>query len=300
MTSRHRRVFGACIVALLTTGLVRAQSPDPALQQAKTLYESASFEEALVALGRVDASRALDPDVLLYRALCLLALGRAQESSDTTRALVSASPTFSPDISGLPPRFQTLWTETRKTALPQLARELFAGARTRYQNKQFTPALEEFRRVISLTNDPLWKDSADAIDLRTLASGFADLSSESMPKPEPPRPAPPVTVAPEPVASPAPAPVPAVLVPAIPIRQTLPRWSPPDRTLARLSFSGAIRVSIDATGRVTDAMIVRPTHISYDTLLLRAAREWTYRPATRNGDPVASERIVDVRLSGTN
>ena len=34
----------------------------------------------------------------------------------------------------------------------------------------------------------------------------------------------------------------------------------------------------------------------YDRLILAAAREWTYRPATQNGEPVASQRKVEIVL----
>jgi protein TonB len=57
-----------------------------------------------------------------------------------------------------------------------------------------------------------------------------------------------------------------------------------------------VRVTIDATGKVTGAVMDRPVYPPYDRQLLVAARGWTYRPATRNGQPVASERLVEIVL----
>ena len=66
--------------------------------------------------------------------------------------------------------------------------------------------------------------------------------------------------------------------------------------MAQLGFSGAVRVTIDATGKVTGAVMDRPVYPPYDRLVLAAARAWTYRPATRNGQPVSSERLVEIVL----
>ncbi len=295
MTRRQRLLVPFLLTLSLLGAAVFAFAADPALEQAKTLYASASFEDALAAISRVDAAESADPEVLLYKALCLLALGRPQEASVATRTLVSVTPLFTPDTTDLPPRFQTLWLDTRKTILPGVAREAFSSARVRYQAKEYAPALEQFQAVLSLTNDPTWKDSAEANDLRTLASGFMDLAQAAIPKPAPPAPEPVVVAAPPPP----PPPAPVIIEPAVAIRQDMPRWSPPNRMIATQNFDGAVRVVIDETGRVTEATIVRPTHVSYDTMLLRAARSWTYRPATRNGQPIASEKVVDVHLAGT-
>lgn len=288
------RFVGPALFVFVLAGSTPASAADPALEQAKTLYASASFEDALAAIGRVDNASGAEPEVLLYKALCLLALGRPQEAAVAARAIVSSAPTFVPDTSDLPPRFQTLWTETRKATLPTVTRELFASARTRYQSKEFAPALGQFQQILQLTNDATWKDSAEATDLRTLASGFIDLAQASIPKPEP---GPPVVAAAPP---PPPEPAPIIIESAVPIKQDMPRWAPTDRSIARQNFDGAIRVLIDAAGKVTEAMMVRPTHISYDQALLRAARNWTFKPALRNGQPVASEKIVEVHLAAAN
>ncbi len=80
------------------------------------------------------------------------------------------------------------------------------------------------------------------------------------------------------------------------ILQTLPRWSPPDRVVARQAFSGSIYVSVSALGAVTGARMVRPVFPSYDALLLQAARNWRFRPATRNGVPVDGGLVIEIQL----
>jgi hypothetical protein len=49
-------------------------------------------------------------------------------------------------------------------------------------------------------------------------------------------------------------------------------------------------------GKVTGAVMEPSVYPPYDRQILLAAREWTYRPATQNGKPVASERLVEIVL----
>ena len=44
--------------------------------------------------------------------------------------------------------------------------------------------------------------------------------------------------------------------------------------------------------------VVRSIHPRYDPEILRAAREWTFRPALLNGAPVKYRYAFDVRLGG--
>jgi protein TonB len=83
---------------------------------------------------------------------------------------------------------------------------------------------------------------------------------------------------------------------AVPIAQALPAWQPPAGVVAQRGFSGAVRVTIDPSGKVTGAVMEPSVYPPYDRLVLTAARNWTYQPATRNGEPVASERLVEIVL----
>jgi TonB family protein len=82
------------------------------------------------------------------------------------------------------------------------------------------------------------------------------------------------------------------------IKQNMPRWNPPD-AMARDASSGAIRVQIDATGRVTGATMARPIHPLFDVLMVDAAKGWRYRPATRDGEPIPWESVVTIRVEPT-
>ena len=76
----------------------------------------------------------------------------------------------------------------------------------------------------------------------------------------------------------------------------MPQWFPTDAASREGSFSGAIRVSITAAGRVDNVVVEKSVHPSYDRLLLQAAREWEYLPARTDGVAVPSEQLVQVQL----
>ena len=62
-------------------------------------------------------------------------------------------------------------------------------------------------------------------------------------------------------------------------------------------FVGTVKILIGPDGRVQHASMVKPVHPMYDPLLLRATRQWMYRPATRGGEATAAVKIVEVRLT---
>jgi protein TonB len=57
-----------------------------------------------------------------------------------------------------------------------------------------------------------------------------------------------------------------------------------------------VRVLVDVTGSVVDARMERSVFPTYDRLVVEAARSWRYRPATKDGQPVPGEVIVEIRL----
>jgi TonB family protein len=85
-------------------------------------------------------------------------------------------------------------------------------------------------------------------------------------------------------------------VAAVPISQVVPPWNPGTGVISQMAFSGAVRVTIDAQGKVTAAVMEPSVYPPYDRQILSAARQWTYRPATQNGKPVVSERLVEIVL----
>src|SRR5687768_16204035 len=121
MTIRRTAVV-IVVCALLHPATGSAQD---ALTQAKTLYASADYEQALKVLeGAADAR-----DTHYYRALCLIALGRADAADKQIAAVVGLDPLFVPAAGDVSPRVTTTFTETRRRLLPQIARKTFTDAR---------------------------------------------------------------------------------------------------------------------------------------------------------------------------
>lgn len=79
--------------------------------------------------------------------------------------------------------------------------------------------------------------------------------------------------------------------------QTLPRWVPTDIDDRRREFRGTLELVIDDTGSVVRATVQRSIHRQYDPLLLAAAPAWKFKPATRNGVPIAYVKLVEIVLS---
>jgi TonB family protein len=266
-----------------TIGLSSPAAAQEPLKRAKALYDAAAYEDALTVLTPVDM-----PEAQQYKALCLLALGRAQDAAGAVEKLVAAQPMFEPSAQDVPPRFVTLVSDTKRKLLPSLARRTFNEGREEFRNGSREEALVRFNLVMTLTSDPSFKQSADAEDLRTLAAGFIDLAKATAP---PSAPAPAVAAsAPEPSRSLDP---PEIVQPIV-VKQFIPPVPAEVGTQGGPVLS--VRVVIGTNGKVTDASIQQPSHPLYDRLVLQAARDWTYQPAKMNGRPVTSEKVVTVQL----
>ena len=273
-------------IAALFVFTVSAAAQEP-LAKAKALYDSAAYEEALTVLGSVNV-----PEAHQYKALCMLALGRAQDATGAVESLVAATPTFEPSADEVPPRFVTLVSEAKKKLLPGIARRTFTEGREQYRNGDREEALKKFDLVLSLTASPSLKETPDAEDLRTLASGFIELArATAAARPEPAK------AAAEPVkvteTAPSVASMPDVIQPTA-IRQPIP---PIPRGLNGLAGpTASVRVEIGADGKVLGAVMQQSAHPLYDRIVLQAAREWLYTPAMLNGRAVPSEKVVTIQL----
>ena len=293
------------VVVALCAATVSAQEP---LTKAKALYDAAHYEEALTVLAPVH-----EPEAQQYRALCMLALGRAQDASGEVDSLIASAPTFEPSAEDVPPRFVSLVSESKKRLLPSIARKTFAEAREQFKNGDRTEAVKKFDLVVTLASMGAFKDTSDADDLRTLASGFIELarasaparpaSTTAVPAPEPPKVAEATPAAP-PVSTlaRAKAPPPSATAPQAPsdvsqpvaVRQTIPAI--PSSISGQGSPTASVKVEIGADGHVVNASMQKSAHPLYDRLVLQAAREWFYTPAMLNGRPVPSEKVVTIQL----
>ncbi len=295
LAARGVVLLGAAVL-VGTVSVVPAQAQD-ALQQIKTLYASAAYEDALSVIARAQTT-GRRPEFEQYRVFCLVALGRTAEAEKAIASVVEADPSFVPDAREMSPRIREMFARTRKALVPDIAQRLYLDGREALDRKDKPAAVAKFEAVVRLIDSTAGDKSgggaegSDSVgpllsELRLLASGFLDLSrvATADPRPEQARQA---------QARPSGAASMDIVAPA-PIKQELPAWTPPDQSVRR-EYRGSIRVFISEAGKVTDAELAPGVHPSYDRLLLAAAKTWEYQPALRNGSPIASEKVIEVVL----
>jgi tetratricopeptide (TPR) repeat protein len=271
----------SCSVVLLLTAFVRIVSAadDASLDRAKSLYASAAYDEALTVLDQVSATPAPDDRMAIaaYRVYCLLALDRQEEARASIDRLLHQTPLFVPSDNEASPRIQTVFRDVRRAALPKIARERYADAKAAFDRKDPQTA-RQFDDLLTLLDDSDLRDWSAAADLRSVASAFRDLAK---------------AVAAAPV-SPA-----AAARSAEPSLQ--PALEPPDITYtsadAAQEYKGVLRLLIDRSGAVLSATMPTGTLPAYDDALVRAAREWKFQPAQKQGRPVKYLKIIEIRLA---
>jgi TonB family protein len=317
-----------CLVIALATWVTvgaSAASAQDTLARAKNFYVSAAYEEALQVLGHVStpASPADADEVAAYQVFCLVALGRTDQAKQAIEALVRIDPTYHPSEAEASPRVRTLFDETRRPLLPQIARQSYATAKAAFDRKDMPAATAEFDRAIALLDELAASNDPGASDLRTLAAGFRDLCmSTPTPAPAPVAPAPvPVTdgaslppvadkdkVDAQPAAGasqPAPAtPDPNIVYgaqqtdvkPPVTISRDLPAWRPANPIEAKQTLVGVVEVVVAENGTVTSASMLKSILPRYDPLLLQAASSWKFQPATKDGAPVKYRLAMSIQL----
>lgn len=282
MTLRH--ALRTLVVASLLTPPAVGLAQD-VLARAQSLYTSARYEDALAVLERADTSEhsQFAFDVIRYRALCWLALGETLEAERAITALVDMDPFYTPSPREVAPRVAQAFSEVRQARLPGVARTVLVEARRALRQHDGAEADRLLRLAAQLLSEPVIASRTELADLRMAADALAELGrlqteSASL-----------VTALPA---------VPELEsdAPPFPLAQAFPPWEPMESSLARMEFDGAVRVSVDADGRVVSASIERPTHPPYDRLVLEAVRGWRYRPARKGGTRVAADMVVEYSL----
>jgi len=285
-----RVAIGLFVLGCASAPAVAQQiSPITDIERVRTLYVAAAYAEALAAIPSSDGEPART-DLEQYRALCLLALGREAEAASAVERLVRDHPTFVPSASETTPRMLSIFAGARSKLVPEVARRAYLDAKAAYDKKDGASANAGFQRTIDLIDSLPEGEKATLSDLRLLASGFLTLAAAV-------RPAAPTASengGSKPSATPA-APA-GVYAPPVAIREELPTWNPPDTAARRTEYEGLLRVQIGADGKVSSATMVRRTHPNYDVAALRAAKSWIYQPATRGGEPIASQKDIQVKL----
>jgi hypothetical protein len=299
-----RRLISSFLLAVSSVMAADAAAQST-LDRAKSQYEAAAYEEALTTLSRTDeVASSQRVEVEQYRALCLIALGRQSDAEEAISALVGVDPTYVPSPSVASPKVLQLVSEIRRRELPGIIRRLVDEGRLAFQSKDFARARLNFELVLKLTDDPAVGDRPEVEDVKVVARGFVTLASVSD-GPPPAAPAAPTVAGSSPQDGDGgeeipPATPPSARAPvfeaAIPIQQVMPQWEPPNRAFARVEYNGALKVIIGIDGKVKQAVIDRPSHPAYDARLLQVAQSWTYKPATRDGKPVESEKVIAVQL----
>jgi protein TonB len=262
--------------------------------EAKTLYAAADYERALDAFERLPDSR----EVLYYRAMCLVGLGRLDAAEQPLSAVVMQDPLYVPDPTETSPRVLATLSNTRTRLLPDITRNTFAEAKRLFEDGQPELAAEKFELTIKLLADPALAKQQDLADLRFVAEGFRDLARADRrvaSKASVASPVPALVGAADSSAANSAAPSSLLYSPPVAIQQTLPPWRP-GPALARQVLRGEVHVRIDESGHVTRARMTKPVHSTYDTLVVTAAKQWTYKPATRNGIAIPSEMTVPIQL----
>ena len=289
-------LVGVCL-ALSTA----SAASDEGLARAKELYQSAAYEDALAVLdGLKSAPSPSDAtEVAEYRLFCLVALDRSADARKAIESIVTSNPFYQPSGAQVSPRIQTVFRDVRRALLPSIVQVSYADAKAFFDRKD-PEAATRFDRLLKLLDDPDISGLPAYTDLRTIATGFRDLSRAVSAAPPPvtavPAAAPAVAAAPP---APASEPVPdPITTPPVALSQPLPPWVPSRTAGSTISreFSGTLAVTIDDHGDVTAATILKSIHPLYDPELIKAARTWKFKPATRNGVPTSALKTIEIRL----
>jgi tetratricopeptide (TPR) repeat protein len=307
-------VVGVALVCLTFGQVNAAAQAENSLDRARALYDSASFDEALVVLDRVSGAQPESDveEVQRYRALCLLALNRTSDAQRAIEIVFSRDPLFRLSDGDAPPRMRTAFNDVRRRLMPKVVDQLYASAKLTFDRKEYDLAATQFNDLLTFLEDGDTRDLPSLKEFRTLATGFRDLSQTALvtaPKPAA------ASAEPKPIAQVPPAGqtaaafnVPATtantvaaqaasgtLEPPVVIRQQMPLWLGMRDFLPR-GNRGTLRVIIDERGNVEEARVIESLHMVYDALLISATRTWKYEPAKLDGKPVRYVKMIEVVL----
>ena len=296
-----KRTLFVVFVIFICPGIVWAQE---SLQTAQALYASASYDEALAMLERLQKQPlplAAAVELQQNRALCLLALGRTADAEDALAVVVKTDPTYRPAEATTAPRVRTIFKDVRSKLLASVIVSVYNDARGAYDQHQFADALKGFEQVQTLVADPdLPAADAKAVqEYKVLADGFAKLADVAT---HPPAPAPAAATAPAPPPPPAP-PAPDYtrvfdsndknVTAPVTLRQDMPRWVTQGQPLPR---GGALELIIAAGGVVERATLTQGMSPNFDHQLLEATKNWKYQPATLDGHPVRYRKLIRINF----
>lgn len=305
-------LVGVALVCLTFGQMNVGAQAENQLDRARALYDSASFDEALVILDRVSGAQPESDveEVQRYRALCLLALNRTSDAQRAIEIVFSRDPLFRLSDGDAPPRMRTAFNDVRRRLMPKVTEQLYASAKLAFDRKEYDLAATQFSDLLTFLEDGDTRELPSLKEFRTLATGFRDLSQVAVATAPKPAAAP----AAEPIAQVSPAgqtagalnvpaatantgagPASGTLEPPVVIRQQMPLWLGMRDFLPR-GNRGTLRVIIDERGNVEEARVIESLHMVYDALLISATRTWKYEPAKLDGKPVRYVKMIEVVL----
>ena len=145
------RIVGLIAAALIGTASLAGAGDR--LAEALRLYDDAMYTRALEVL---DALAVEQPSAAVhqYRALCFIAIGRADAAERAMSDIVAADPFFVLDSEAASPRVAAQFAAVRRRLIPPLIRRGFSEATARYREGATARAREQFDQVLKLLDDP--------------------------------------------------------------------------------------------------------------------------------------------------
>jgi tetratricopeptide (TPR) repeat protein len=298
-----RTGLAAVVLVVGLSGSVRAASgSDDTLGHAKSLYAAAAYDEALAVLDQLQHAAPAEDSTSIaeYKVFCLLALDRRDEARQNIDGILHNNPLYQPSDDQASPRVQSIFRDVRRQSLPKIVVERYTAAKAAFERKD-PRAVQQFDEVLALLDDRDVDQTSTLTDLRAVASAFRDLAKAVAAS------APSAADA-SPVQQPAlpPAPLPNVIytaadtdvTPPVAQSQQMPMWRPSPMEAVK-EFKGALRLLIDESGAVISATMPTTTRAAYDQMLIRAARDWKFLPAQRQGTPVRYLKLIEIQLKPT-
>jgi tetratricopeptide (TPR) repeat protein len=156
---------------------VGTAAPDR-LAGVKALYAAADYDAALIVLSTDDVASV--PGADQYRALCLLALGRIDETERLVESLIRRDPSFRMSVTDVTPRMIALYRQPRQRLLPGILEDRFREAKATYEQGRYDDATTQFNALKALLADEEASSSDGTIvarDLRRVVDEFLKLAA---------------------------------------------------------------------------------------------------------------------------
>jgi hypothetical protein len=288
------KIIRVAILLTLVAHPVRVLAADETIAAARDLYASAAYDEALNMLNGLAAATNATADrqsIDLYRTLCLVALGRTGDADKAIEAMIQRDPLYHASSDDISPKLMSAFTEARKRMLPSIIQKEYADAKGAFDKQDWPGATAGFTLVLKGIADPDVAALAGApplSDLKTLASGFRDLSVKNTPAPAPlpaPKPAYPVKAVYGPEDG--------FVKPPVAMQQKVPKY--PGNVFKE--STGIVEYTIDEMGAVIAPVVRMSIDNTYDSLLVAAVKKFQYQPATIDGKPVKYVKRLTITVS---